>query len=104
MLIAIHFVLLCYEVLSRLLGVFTSLPENILPHSKTKRMIIAKLSKMEIYIKKPVTSKVTGAKPETKESMVRRLETKHKWPLNDYEGLEKAPKIVLQKLLGEFNP
>ena len=71
-------------------------------YHKSTRMIIAKLAKMDIYVKKPVTSKVTGGKPETKESMVRRLEAKHKWPQNDFAGLEKAPKIVLQKLLGEY--
>ena len=71
-------------------------------YHKTSRMIIAKLSKMEIYIKKPKVSKVTGIKAETKETMVRRLEVKHNWPPGDYLGLEKAPKIVIQKLLGEF--
>jgi hypothetical protein len=70
-------------------------------YGKNKRMIVAKLSKMEIYRKKPVVSKVTGGKPETKENMVRRLETKLGYPKDDFLGLEKAPKLVLQKLLGE---
>jgi len=71
-------------------------------YKKTPRMIIAKLSKMKIYITKPKVSKVTGKPPETKEAMVRRLERKHNWSSGDYDGLEKAPKIVLQKLLKEY--
>jgi hypothetical protein len=71
-------------------------------YDKTKRMIVAKLAKMDIYLTKPKVSKVTGVKAETKEAMVKRLEAKHSWPIGDYAGLEKAPKIVLQKLLGEF--
>ena len=69
---------------------------------KTDRMIIAKLAKLKVYITQPKTSKVTGRAPETKEAMVRRLETKDGYPMGDYSGLEKAPKIVLQKLLEEF--
>jgi hypothetical protein len=71
-------------------------------YHKTKRMIVAKLSKMDIYLVKPKVSKVTGVKAETKEAMVKRLEAMHNWPAGDYAGLEKAPKIVLQKLLNEF--
>jgi hypothetical protein len=71
-------------------------------YRKTDRMIIAKLSKMQVYITKPKTSKVTGTKPETKEQMVKRLETKLKWPPGDFNGLEKAPKLVIQKLLEEY--
>jgi hypothetical protein len=69
---------------------------------KTKRMIVAKLSKMDLYVKKSRVSKVTGKSPETKEQMIRRLETKLGWPPGDFEGLEKAPKIVIQKLLEEY--
>lgn len=80
------------EVVERLMAMY----------GKTKKMIVAKLSKMEIYIKKPNTSKVTGGRPETKEKMVQRLEVKLGWPPGDFEGLEKAPKLVLQKLLEEY--
>ena len=71
-------------------------------YAKSRRMIIAKLSKMDVYVTKSRTSKVTGKKPETKEQMVRRLETKFRWAQGDFQGLEKAPKIVLQKLLEEY--
>lgn len=71
-------------------------------YRKNTRMITAKLSKMDIYITVPRVSKVTGVKPETKEQMVRRLEKKFDWPSGDFAGLEKCPKVVLQKLLGEF--
>jgi len=71
-------------------------------YAKSRRMIIAKLSKMQVYVTKSRTSKVTGKKPETKEQMVRRLETKFRWAQGDFQGLEKAPKIVLQKLLEEY--
>ena len=71
-------------------------------YHKNTKMIIAKLAKMKIYITKPKVSKVTGKKAETKEAMVRRLEAKKGWPLGDFNGLEKSPKIVIQKLLGEF--
>jgi hypothetical protein len=71
-------------------------------YAKNKRMITAKLAKMQIYVKKERISKVTNTTPETKASMVSRLEAKHSWPAGDYAGLEKAPKIVLQKLLNEF--
>lgn len=68
-------------------------------YEKSERMIIAKLSKMEIYKKKPTVSKVLGTKPETKESLVRKLEEKFGYQNGDFDGLEKAPKLVLAKLL-----
>ena len=71
-------------------------------YEKTDRMIIAKLSKMKLYKTIPKVSKVTGKKPETKEQLVKRLEAKFNWPPGDFAGLEKAPKIVLLKLLLEF--
>lgn len=71
-------------------------------YGKNRRQIIAKLVKMEVYKTVPRTSKVTGTRPETKEAMVRRLEVKKKWPSGDFNGLEKAPKIVLLKLLEEY--
>jgi len=65
----------------------------------TKRSIIAKLSKMRIYKSKARTSKVTGGKAETKEQLVRRIEERLGYELEEFEGLEKAPKLVLLKLL-----
>ena len=71
-------------------------------YNKNTRMITAKLAKMDIYVTVPRVSKVTGVKPETKEAMVRRLEVKEGWPSGDFAGLEKSPKIVIQKLLKEY--
>ena len=65
-------------------------------YDKTDRMVIAKLNKMGIYKPKPKISKVTGEKPQTKEQIV----TKIAALINeDLEGLEKAPKLVLMRLL-----
>ena len=49
MLITIHFVLLCYEVLSRLLGVFVSLPGSILLYITRKRMIIRNIKSIILF-------------------------------------------------------
>jgi len=71
--------------------------------SKPTRSIIAKLSKMGIYISKAKISKVTGNKPETKEQLVRRVEKRFGAAPEDYMGLEKAPKMVILDLLNK-NP
>jgi len=67
--------------------------------NKPVRSIIAKLSKMGIYISKVRQSKVTGNKPETKEQLVTKLEVKFNVNEGDFMGLEKAPKLVLVTLL-----
>lgn len=66
---------------------------------KPTRSIIAKLSKMGIYISKANISKVTGNKPETKEQIVTRIEKKWNVLEGTFIGLEKAPKLVLITLL-----
>jgi len=66
---------------------------------KPNRSIIAKLSKMGIYISKAKISKVTGNKPETKEQLVRKIETRFGVSDEEFMGLEKAPKLVLVALL-----
>jgi len=68
-------------------------------HTKSKASIIAKLSKLGIYKKRPKLSKVTGGKPETKEQIVAKLA--NKWGLNPEQlvGLDKAPKLVLVLIL-----
>lgn len=66
---------------------------------KTKRMIVAKLSRMDIYSPRPKLSKVTGEKPATKEQIVRRIERQMNKSRGEFEGLEKAPKLVLQAIL-----
>ena len=71
----------------------------VLKYKKQKRSIIAKLSKMGIYKSKIKLSKITGRKAETKESMVKRLEEMYDWP--ECVGLDKAPKLTLQKMLRE---
>ena len=68
-----------------------------LKHNKTKRSIIAKLSKAGIYISKIKVSKVTGAMPETKKQLVAKIEKK--LGIENLEGLDKAPKLTLLKLL-----
>ena len=68
-------------------------------YGKSKRSIIAKLSKMGIYVSKVKVSKVTGAKPETKEQLVKRIE--EHLGIGGLDGLDKAPKLTLLKLLGE---
>jgi len=64
-----------------------------------KRSIIAKLSKMGIYVSKAKISKLTGNKPETKEQLVGRIETRFDIIPGSWIGLEKAPKMVLVALL-----
>ena len=66
-------------------------------HNKSKRSVIAKLSKLGIYKSKAKVSTVTGSKPETKEQLVKRIEEKFDWV--GLEGLEKAPKLTLLKML-----
>ena len=66
---------------------------------KPKRSIIAKLSKMGIYVSKARISKVTGNKPETKEQLVAKIESRFGAEDGSFMGLEKAPKLVLTKLL-----
>lgn len=62
---------------------------------KTERSIIAKLSKMGIYVTKERVSKTTGEKPATKEQLVEELELLGKQKKGAFTGLEKAPKTVL---------
>lgn len=63
---------------------------------RSKRSIIASLVKANVYVTTPKVSKVTGAKPETKEAIVARIESLLKIEL---PGLNKAPKLTLVALL-----
>lgn len=66
---------------------------------KTKRSLVAKLVKMQMYEAKARVSKITGGEPRTKEMLVREIEVvmgEHDMML---DGLEKAPKLVLVKIL-----
>ena len=67
--------------------------------NKPKRSIIAKLSKMGIYISKAKISKVLGSKPQTKEQLVTKIEQRFGVEPDEFMGLEKAPKLVLIALL-----
>jgi len=64
-----------------------------------KRSIVAKLSKMGVYISKARVSKLTGNKPETKEQLVTKIEKRFSVGEGSWIGLEKAPKMVLIQLL-----
>lgn len=76
--------------------------EFMAKHGKSKRSVVAKLSKMEIYKSKERISKVTGTKPITKEQIVSQIEEKMGFESGALEGLEKAPKLVLLKIINEF--
>ena len=67
--------------------------------NKPRRSIIAKLSKMGIYVSKAKVSKVTGNKPVTKEQLVTKIESRFGVEAEAFMGLEKAPKLVLVALL-----
>ncbi len=69
--------------------------------NKTKKSIVAKLSKMDIYISRTKISKVTGTKPETKEQIVDKIETAMLLQ-GQLDGLSKAPKLVLMKILSKI--
>ena len=75
----------------------TLIDEYALKYNKTARMVIAKLNKMGIYKARPNVSKVTGEKPQTKEQIVTKIS--NVLDEGSLEGLEKAPKLVLLKLL-----
>ena len=63
---------------------------------KSEKSIIGKLSKEGVYQRSVYVTK-TGEKPVTKAELVEELELKLE--IESLEGLEKAPKTVLKKLL-----
>ena len=58
-------------------------------HFKSKKSIVAKLSKMGIYKTKLKVSKITGNEPETKKQLVAKLEKMYGWVGCD--GLDNPP-------------
>ena len=74
-------------------------------HGHSKRSIIAKLSKMRnadgtsVYIARPKVSKVTGDTPETKAQMCQHIGNKMGLDISKLEGLDKTPKLTLQRIL-----
>jgi len=69
--------------------------------SKSERSIIGKLSRLGIYQKKEYVSK-TGERPVTKLELVANLAAQLQCEPDELEGLEKAPKQVLRRLLECF--
>lgn len=65
---------------------------------KSRRSIIGKLSRLGIYEKKIYLTK-RGESPVTKAELVHQISEKMNIPLKELEGLEKAPKEVLKRLL-----
>lgn len=63
---------------------------------KSEKSIIGKLSKEGVYIRSVYVTK-TGEKPVTKAELVEELEIKLQ--IDDLTGLEKAPKVVLKKIV-----
>ncbi len=72
-------------------------------HGKTKRSVISKLSKLQIYVARPKTSKVIDGKPTTKKEMCRSFALKVGMNIEELEGLDKCPKLTIQNLLRRFS-
>ena len=68
-------------------------------HKKSKKSVIAKLSKCGKYIVKPKLSKVTGGTPETKKQMLEKIALKLGMSVEELEGVDKSPKLSLQNML-----
>lgn len=71
----------------------------MLKHGHSKRSIIAKLSKMGIYVSRPKRSKVTNEEPETKKQMLGRVASSLGIDPTLLDGLDKGPKLSLQNLI-----
>ena len=68
-------------------------------HDKSKKSLVAKMSKMGIYKSRPKVSKVTGEKAETKEQMVAKIARKLGMKVEELEGMDKTPKLTLVRVL-----
>ncbi len=68
--------------------------------NKPKASIVGRLVKERIYISRASFSEVTKGRPETKASLARRLE--NNFNIGPLDGLDKAPKLVLLKMLQWF--
>ena len=64
---------------------------------KTSKSIIGKLSREGVY-RRSVYKTKTGESPETKEQLVREIESALDLEIEILAGLEKAPKLVLKHL------
>ena len=65
---------------------------------KPERSIIAKLSKMKVYVPKERVSSVTGGPARTKEQIVKDIARLIKVEPYELSGMEKSPKLALQKV------
>lgn len=67
-------------------------------YNKTKRMIIAKLSKMENvrYVRKTTVSKVLNGPAQTKAQMIERIEQKFGAIPGQLESMQNCSKLVLK--------
>lgn len=72
-------------------------------HNKSKKSVVAKLSKANKYVIRPKLSKVTGGKPETKEQMLQKIAHKLGMDISKLAGIDKGPKLSLQNLLDRVN-
>ncbi len=72
-------------------------------HNRSIRSIAAKLSKEGVYHKERYTTK-TGEIPHTKEFLIELLAKSIALDSTQLEGLEKAPKMVIRRLLERFDP
>lgn len=68
-------------------------------HEKNKRSVVAKLSKLGIYVSRPRTSKVLGTKPQTKEQLLQSISNKLGCDILKLEGIDLSPKLSLKNLL-----
>ena len=69
----------------------------------SKPSIIAKLSKMKVYIKPGNISKVTDGKPRTKEQLVRILTKECGLPPEGLRGLDVCPKTTIMTIMDLLN-
>lgn len=67
------------------------------------RSIVAKLSREGVYIKAPYRTK-QGEIPHTKEDLVEIIAKIMEEPSDMLDGLEKAPKLVLRKIIMALDP
>lgn len=72
-------------------------------YDKPVRSIVGKLSKEGVYKKTLYRSK-TGEVPTNKDEIVEYIATAMSTPSTELEGLEKAPKAVLKRILFAIKP
>lgn len=71
---------------------------------KKEKSIIAKLSKLGVYVKKQRVSKVTGDKPKSKADMVKDISTVLNVSFDKVESLTNATKTALVEIFEAIKP